>query len=124
MTAQFRQALKVSLAAWLAVSVLAAGALIHLPHLHAELHCEATSSCCDAGCESADEHCPDSETELPADHQCLIELLAAGCVDVPITTGFVPVSFVPISETALLDAGQLASSISSSALPGRAPPIC
>ncbi len=117
-----QNALKFLLATSLVCSVVAAGALVHLPDLHAKLHSKGTSCCCATGGSiSPEDH---QNSEMPEDHQCFIELLAAGCVDAPLAVHFIPLQFVPISEAKLLDREQLAPTVSSSALPGRAPPTC
>ncbi|MFT4688299.1 MAG: hypothetical protein ACI9OD_000495 [Limisphaerales bacterium] len=121
MVTRTQHALKLLLATALAFSVLAAGTLVHLPGLHAELHCEGASYCCSSGCQAETGH--EQGSGLPDGHQCLIELLAAGCADVPVAIGFVPLQFVVISEVTLLEHGQVASGLSSSAIPGRAPPV-
>lgn len=126
MTERTRQALKMLLATWLVGSVLLAGSLVHLPELHEKLHCGGTTSCCASGCGSQAEHDHghDHGHGLPEDHQCLTELLAAGCVDAPVAVGFVPVQFVALSEATLFEEAQVVSGCSSSAIPGRAPPAC
>lgn len=129
MNKTLQQALRVLLAIWLVGSVLAAGSLVHLPELHAKLHCEGTASCCATGCSPEAEHdhghghSHDHDSELPNDHQCLTELLAGGCVDAPVAVDFVPTQFVALSEASLLEPTAELSGYSASAVPGRAPPI-
>jgi len=119
MILRIQNASKWLLAGWLALSILAAGSLVHLPDLHAQLHCDSHHSHCHAG-DSDHDH----DHNLPDDHQCLVELLAAGGADAPVVADFVPVQFVAISEIALLDQDQFIPGISSAVVPGRAPPVC
>lgn len=109
------------LAGWLALCILAAGTLVHLPDLHAQLHCDSHHSHCHA--EDSDHH-HDRDHGLPEDHQCLVELLAAGGADAPVIADFVPVQFIAISEAVLLDQDQFIPGVSPSVVPGRAPPAC
>ena len=124
MITRTQKAAKFMLAVWLAFSFVAAGALVHLRELHAKLHCEGSSPCCASSCETSHKHADETESELPQDHQCLIELIAAGCVDGPVAIGFVPIEFTAISETPLVERNLFVTGISSSAIPGRAPPSC
>lgn len=124
MAIRTQQAIRMLLALWLVVSVLVAGGLVHLPELHAKLHCEGSTSCCAPVCGSHHNADHEDRSDHPHDHQCLAELLTLGIVDAPLPIEFVPAQFVALSEAAFLEHRLAACTYSSSALPGRAPPVC